>query len=56
MAKSLFEISGEKFEIAYAAGHFAGRGVADDVASVLPLIRILRAKREAQSRTHAGPT
>lgn len=42
MARSLFGLSGEQFEAAYAEGRFAGRGVADDVASILPLIQKLR--------------
>ena len=42
MAKSLFGISGAQFEIAYEQGAFNGSGVADDIASILPLIRDLR--------------
>ena len=42
MAKNIFGVPGDQFESAYAAGRFAGRGVADDVASILPLIRDLR--------------
>jgi hypothetical protein len=42
-AKNLFGISGPEFEIAYDAGKLASSGVAHDVASILPLIRRLRA-------------
>jgi hypothetical protein len=40
-------MSAAEFESAYAAGRFAPNSVADDLGSVLPLIRRLRATRTA---------
>lgn len=41
-SRAIFGISGAEFEAQYAAGAFAGRGVAHDLAAILPLIVRLR--------------
>jgi hypothetical protein len=43
---SLFGLSGAAFEMAYESGDLGNSGAAQDVASVLPLIRRLRRKSE----------
>jgi len=47
LARSIYGMSGPEFEAAYAAGTFAPSSVADDLGSVLPLIRRLRERGNA---------
>ena len=41
-ARAIYGVSGAEFEAAFEAGMFAPPSVADDLGSVLPLIRRLR--------------
>jgi len=51
MARSIYGMSAAEFESAYGVGHFSPNTVADDLASVIPLIRRLRVSAEMSKLT-----
>jgi len=48
LSLSIFGISGLEFREQYAAGRFAGRPIAEDLASAIPLIERLEMRRDVQ--------
>jgi len=55
-ARSIFGISGEEFEARYEAGTFGIGTVADDLGSILPLIRRLCVKAGESGEKRRRPT
>ena len=51
MARALFQMSGDEFEVAYIAGLFVNSGPAQDLGAMLPLIKALRERESTVSGT-----